>query len=314
MKKTIVVLGLLGAAFAMNSCDKIKDQIKKAETTKIDPFSVNSGDANRDIIKFNNSMVKLDNEQTRFIKNFQDAIDGLDKYIKESLANPKGYAISPIFTPVISTGMYDKIEVPKALDGSIKGQLETMNSTMEKMKALQKELSTYKEAQDWKDDKGKKLDEIRAKAEVLMTENRKAADGLFSILEKKADVAEVEILKDHPLKDQILSSKEILNLVQKIVDDSYDLDDINAYQTKFDQQYQQLEKLYNANVSKSFPSSEEAKKRSYQNFNDAVNSFLGDMRIAKRSMSENSEKLNSDLDDLESQSATVLSQYNSFVD
>lgn len=313
MKKIIIASSILVAVFSLNSCDKIKDQMKKVESTKIDPFSANSGDPNRDIIKFNNAMVKLDNDQTGFIKDFSEQLDRMDEFVKKSLTNTDVYAMAPIFTPMI-TRMYDKVEVPKVLDGPMKGQLDTMNSTMVELRALSKELVTYKEAQDWKDDKGKKLGEIRTKAEALMSENRKAADALFATLEKKADVAEVEILKDHPLKDQILSSKEILNLVQKIVDDSYEFDDVNAYKTKFEQQYQQLEKLHTANIAKTLPSSESSKSRSYQNFNDAVNEFLGDMRIAKRSLAENGSSLNSDLDRLDSQAKTVLSDYNSFVD
>jgi hypothetical protein len=313
MKKIIIASSILVAVFSLNSCDKIKDQMKKVESTKIDSFSANSGDENRDIIKFNNAMVKLDNDQTSFIKDFSDRLDRMDEFVKQSLSSSNSYAIAPIFTPVISR-MYDEVEVPKVLDGPIKGQLETMNSTITELKALNKELATYKEAQDWKDDKGKKLAEIRTKADALISENRKAADALFATLEKKADVAEVAILKDHPLKEQILSSKEILNLVQKIVDDSYEYDDVNAYKTKFDQQYQQLEKLYSANIAKTLPSGEEAKSRSYQNFNDAVNRFLGDMRIAKRSLADNASSLNSDLDGLDSQAKTVLSNYNSFVD
>lgn len=37
------------------------------------------------------------------------------------------------------------------------------------------------------------------------------------------------MLKTHPLKQQITQSKEILDLTQKIIDDSYDIKDQAAY-------------------------------------------------------------------------------------
>jgi vacuolar-type H+-ATPase subunit H len=73
--------------------------------------------------------------------------------------------------------------------------------------------------------KGKKVTEIKAKADKIIDENRNAASQLFTKLEDKADKAEVEMLKNHPLKQQITQSKEILDLTQKIIDDSYDIKD-----------------------------------------------------------------------------------------
>ena len=39
------------------------------------------------------------------------------------------------------------------------------------------------------------------------------------------------MLKNHPLKQQITQSKEILDLTQKIIDDSYDIKDEAAYKS-----------------------------------------------------------------------------------
>ena len=82
----------------------------------------------------------------------------------------------------------------------------------------------------------------------------------------------------------------------------------------FAQQYQQLEKLYNRNLENKIPSAEKNKEASYNSFNNAVNAFLGQMRIVQRSMNENNEQLMSDLDDLEREAKNVLGRYNYFVD
>ena len=82
----------------------------------------------------------------------------------------------------------------------------------------------------------------------------------------------------------------------------------------FAQQYLQLEKLYNRNLEVKIPSSEKNKEASYNLFNNAVNIFLGKMRIVQRSMNESNDQLMNDLDDLEREAKTVLSRYNNFVD
>ncbi|WP_407483309.1 hypothetical protein [Elizabethkingia meningoseptica] len=90
--------------------------------------------------------------------------------------------------------------------------------------------------------------------------------------------------------------------------------DPEAYKKLFAQQYKQLEKLYNRNADEKIPSEEMRKEGSYTAFNNAVNAFLGKMRIVQRSLNDNSDQLNSDLDDLERERGYVLDRYNSFVD
>ena len=81
--------------------------------------------------------------------------------------------------------------------------------------------------------KEKKVAEINEKAIQLIKENRTAANDLFTKAFPKANKAEIEMLKDHPLKTQIIQSKEVMELAQKIIDDSYDVADMNAYKTNF---------------------------------------------------------------------------------
>ncbi|MCT4223165.1 DUF3829 domain-containing protein [Elizabethkingia anophelis] len=315
MKKITIAAGIFVFISTATSCDKIKEKLSQQDkTTKVNPFSVDSGDENRDIIAFNNKMVKMDKAQSDYIKSFEEAITSMYDFVKNALANPNAMRFTPVSTPISTFIALEEIKAPKVLGGEYQKLTDKMISTFKDLKTLQEELSAYKNAEDWKDDKGKKIAEIKAKAYKIIDENRNAASQLFTKLEDKADKAEMEMLKTHPLKQQIIQSKEILDLTQKIIDDSYDIKDEAAYKKLFAQQYQQLEKLYNRNLENKIPSAEKNKEASYNLFNNAVNIFLGKMRIVQRSMNESNDQLMNDLDDLEREAKTVLSRYNNFVD
>ncbi|MDV3955524.1 DUF3829 domain-containing protein [Elizabethkingia anophelis] len=315
MKKITIAAGIFVFISTATSCDKIKEKLSQQDkTTKVNPFSVDSGDENRDIIAFNNKMVKMDKAQSDYIKSFEEAITSMDDFVKNALANPNAMRFTPVSTPISTFIALEEIKAPKVLGGEYQKLTDKMVNTFKELKMLQDELSAYKNAEDWKDDKGKKVTELKAKSQKIIEENRNAANQLFTKLDEKADKAEMEMLKTHPLKQQITQSKEILDLTQKIIDDSYDIKDQAAYKKLFAQQYLQLEKLYNRNLVVKIPSSEKNKEASYNLFNNAVNIFLGKMRIVQRSMDESNDQLMNDLDDLEREAKTVLNRYNNFVD
>ncbi|MDV2447040.1 hypothetical protein CMU93_05920 [Elizabethkingia anophelis] len=315
MKKITIAAGIFVLIYTATSCDKIKEKLSQQDkTTKVNPFSVDSGNESQDIIAFNNKIVKMDKAQADYIKSFEEGLKSMDDFVKNALANPNAMRFTPVSTPISTFIALEEIKAPKVLGGEYQKLADKMISTFKDLKTLQEELSAYKNAEDWKDDKGKKIAEIKAKAYKIIDENRNAASQLFTKLEDKADKAEMEMLKTHPLKQQIIQSKEILDLTQKIIDDSYDIKDEAAYKKLFAQQYQQLEKLYNRNLENKIPSAEKNKEASYNLFNNAVNIFLGKMRIVQRSMNESNDQLMNDLDDLEREAKTVLSRYNNFVD
>ncbi|SIT21707.1 Protein of unknown function [Chryseobacterium ureilyticum] len=317
MKRPLIIAGMLILGLSVISCDKlekIKDKLSQNNTKQANPFSVNSGDETRDIIAFNNKVVKMDDAHSDFIKNFQNSLEQMDAYVKNVAVNPQFSGIPPIFTPVVMMWANQEIKAPDVLGKEYQTSVDKMKETASQLQTLKKELEAYKDAEDWKDDKGKKVTEISEKASKLIKENRKAADELFAKLAPRAEKAETEALKDHPLKKQILQSRETMEFAQKIIDDSYDVKDLNAYKQKFSQQYVQMEKLYKRNMDESIPSSEKQKESSYTAFNNSVNDFLGKMRIVQRSLNEDSPELNRNLDDLERESGYILDRYNYFVD
>ncbi|CAM2975150.1 DUF3829 domain-containing protein [Chryseobacterium flavum] len=313
----MLIIGILVLSISIVSCnklEKIKERFSKNNTEQVNPFNANSGDTNRDIISFNNKVVKMDDEHSDFVENFQNSLAEMEEYVKSVTVNPQFSGVAPIFTPGIMIYSHQELKAPDILGKDFQRLVDKMKDTMTHLEILKKELETYKLAEDWKDDKGKKIADIKEKAAILIKENRTAANDLFTKLSPRADKAEIEVLKDHPLKTQIIYSRETMELAQKIVDESYNVTDINVYKDIFSSQYQQMEKLYKRNINEKIPSSEEQKERSYRAFNSSINDFLGKMRIVQRSLNENNQELNRDLDNLEREAGYVLDRYNTFVD
>lgn len=314
MKKVLIAASALMLICSVTSCDQIKKNLSQNEQKKINPFSVNSGDENRDIVTFNNKVVKKDNEQASFITKMDDELSRMEVFVKNSLANPAQKGMAPMFIPSVMLNANAELKAPDALGKDFQTLTDKMNSSFTELRGIEKELIAYKNAEDWKDDKGKKITELSEKASKLAGENRNAAKELFALLTPKADKAEEEILKDHPLAKQIKQSREVLKLTQTIIDDSYSIKDTDAYKTLFNKQYQQLEQLYKRNMDEGIPSDQKSKSSSYTAFNSSVNEFLGKMRIIQRDLNDGSDRLNDHLDALESESTSVLNRYNTFVD
>lgn len=308
----IILIAVAILVQGITSCKNINKKISGNDKT-FNPFSENSGNDNNDIIAFNNKIVELDKSHSDYIKKLNDGLNGMNTYVKSALANPQANIMKPIFIPMVMIGGYNEIKAPNTLGSNYQKQADSIKATFTEIKALQKQLETYKDGEDWKDDKGKKLEELTEQAHKLFATHQNQVDALFKELTPLADKAEAEILKDHPLQKQILQSREVLNLVRKIVDDSYEINDPAAYQTLFAQQYESLEKLYNRNMDTKIPSSEKTKESPYNSFNSSVNDFLSKMRVVKRSLSDNDKKLDDNLDAMERESNFVLSRYNTFV-
>jgi hypothetical protein len=168
MKRSLIVTGMLIFSYTFTSCDKldkIKEKLSQNDTKQINPFSVNSGDENRDIIAFNNKVVKMDDAQSDFIKDLRNSLVQMDTYVKNASANPQYVGISPLFTPV-TMWVEQEIKAPDVLGKEYQVLVDKMKDTAIQLKALKKELEVYKDAEDWKDDKGRRSQKSSEKAKI----------------------------------------------------------------------------------------------------------------------------------------------------
>ncbi|WP_409149615.1 DUF3829 domain-containing protein [Sphingobacterium sp. BS-2] len=314
--KTIYIGSLLAMALmaSCNNADKAKSGESESTIGGLFSGKDDKKEAN-EIITFNNSIVKVDNSQSSAIQTFANNFDSFEKFVHDKVQNPDGFITIPpmmIFPPTIHN--LKSLVYPDGQSKEFKPLIDQMNESFDAIKELNKEVDAYKSAEDWKEDKGQKLVELREKATNEIKKYREASAAVFAKLKPLAEKAEETTLADNPLKDQYLGSKKILELVQNTTDIAFETEDQAKLNTDFKKQYQDIEKLYKENKDNEISKDYQSKVRSYGIFNDDVNEFLGKMRIAQRELDANTPLSENALTGLENASENVLRSYNAFVD
>lgn len=275
---------------------------------------VDQNDEANEIITFNNTLVKADNSHASFINTFISYVDRVDKFIAEQIANPSAQIVAPISVPAVSINNLKGVVYPGGWEKEYQPLVEEMENSFKALKTLQKEIETYRSAEDWKEDSGSKMVDFKENAMKEIDKNREASATLFEKMRPEVNQAEEAILGDHPLKDQILQSKTIMELTQQLNNDAYSMTEPTDLKSNFDQQYTELEELFMKNKDLDLPEDYKSKSRSFTAFNDAVNDFLGKMRIIKRELNAGALPSEDNLRSFDTATQNVLRTYNSFVD
>lgn len=275
---------------------------------------VDQNDEANEIITFNNTLVKADNSHASFINTFISYVDRVDKFIAEQIANPSAQIVAPISVPAVSINNLKGVVYPGGWEKEYQPLVEEMENSFKALKTLQKEIETYRSAEDWKEDSGSKMVDFKENAMKEIDKNREASATLFEKMRPEVNQAEEAILGDHPLKDQILQSKTIMELTQQLNNDAYSMTEPTDLKSNFDQQYTELEELFMKNKDLDLPEDYKSKSRSFTAFNDAVNDFLGKMRIIKRELDAGALPSEDNLRSFDTATQNVLRTYNSFVD
>lgn len=275
---------------------------------------VDQNDEANEIITFNNTLVKADNSHASFINTFISYVDRVDKFIAEQIANPSAQIVAPISVPAVSINNLKGVVYPGGWEKEYQPLVEEMENSFKALKTLQKEIETYRSAEDWKEDNGSKMVDFKENAMKEIDKNREASATLFEKMRPEVNQAEEAILGDHPLKDQILQSKTIMELTQQLNNDAYSMTEPTDLKSNFDQQYTELEELFMKNKDLDLPEDYKSKSRSFTAFNDAVNDFLGKMRIIKRELNAGALPSEDNLRSFDTATQNVLRTYNSFVD
>lgn len=317
MKINSILIGSLLTVSLMASCNNSGSKTGESESSGGGLFSNKDDDKKEanEIIAFNNSIVKVNNTQGSAIRTFVSNFDQFEQYVKETNENPGQIArIAPImvFPPIVHD--LKGIVYPDGLSKDFKPLVDQLSSSFDAIKEIHKEVSAYKSAEDWKEDKGKKLEEFREKATAEISKNQDAASQIFAKLKPLADKAEETILEGNPLKSQFIRSKRLLDLVQETTVMAYEAEDLNKLKADFKKSYSEIEKDYNDNKGDELPKDYQSKARTFGMYNDAINEYLGKMRIVQRELDAGTEISETALTSLDNASQNALRSYNSFVD
>ncbi len=273
------------------------------------------------IIQYNNVLVEFTDHKSSYVKGLEYHLET----IKKDLDRPKDQfsfigLTSDIDIPDYSLSSIKPENPPSALSRDdrnfFKENVAVLNSTVKNIKATNKELYEYINAEDFKDDnsvKGKKLvDSIYALSDKFYAYDTKIMARLVVI----ADGAERVVMESHPLKEYIFAMKDDQKETQAFYDFiSKNAKDYRKVEPKVKILYQSMEK--NKKVHAGMDAISEykfsGKQRSFAYFYDAYNNYLICARKLMRDASPYGAVSKWQLEELYDKGESMRHSYNSFV-
>ena len=306
MKKIIFALAVVGAF--LTGCNSNGSKANGAD-------EVGGKDQANEIIGFYNDALEASrNYNKNVIERGVDYLEDADEYVQKTLKNNS--ASSPIFidtyhdfgdkskaTPSDAFG--DKKEV-------IAKDFSELKKHAEEVKKLLSEVESHLESEDFKDDKGAKFAELKQKAEAEIEGFQQVRTKLFGEMDSIVEKAEGIILEDHPLKENILSSKKLLAVAGEFIDEvvaQSEAEKVNV--DKLEAAYKAIETQL-ANNQK-IEVKDASAKSNYERLNKEGEDYLGALRKFIRDTKEKKKFDQNGFDQVDSAYQSLVSAYNSFV-
>ena len=306
MKKIIFALAVVGAF--LTGCNSNGSKANGAD-------EVGGKDQANEIIGFYNDALEASrNYNKNVIERGVDYLEDADEYVQKTLKN--NWASSPIFidtyhdfgdkskaTPSDAFG--DKKEV-------IAKDFSELKKHAEEVKKLLSDIKSHLESEDFKDDKGAKFAELKQKAEAEIEGFQQVRTKLFGEMDSIVEKAEGIILEDHPLKENILSSKKLLAVAGEFIDEvvaQSEAEKVNV--DKLDAAYKAIETQL-ANNQK-IEVKDASAKSNYERLNKEGEDYLGALRKFIRDTKEKKKFDQNGFDQVDSAYQSLVSAYNSFV-
>ena len=306
MKKIIFALAVVGAF--LTGCNSNGSKANGAD-------EVGGKDQANEIIGFYNDALEASrNYNKNVIERGVDYLEDADEYVQKTLKN--NWASSPILVDTYhdfgdkskatpSDAFGDKKEV-------IAKDFSELKKHAEEVKKLLSEVKSHLESEDFKDDKGAKFAELKQKAEAEIEGFQQVRTKLFGEMDSIVEKAEGIILEDHPLKENILSSKKLLAVAGDFIDEvvaQSEAEKVNV--DKLDAAYKAIETQL-ANNQK-IEVKDASAKSNYERLNKEGEDYLGALRKFIRDTKEKKKFDQNGFDQVDSAYQSLVSAYNSFV-
>ena len=306
MKKIIFALAVVGAF--LTGCNSNGSKANGAD-------EVGGKDQANEIIGFYNDALEASrNYNKNVIEQGVDYLEDADEYVQKTLKN--NWASSPVLVDTYhdfgdkskatpSDAFGDKKEV-------IAKDFSELKKHAEEVKKLLSEVESHLESEDFKDDKGAKFAELKQKAEAEIEGFQQVRTKLFGEMDSIVEKAEGIILEDHPLKENILSSKKLLAVAGEFIDEvvaQSEAEKVNV--DKLDAAYKAIETQL-ANNQK-IEVKDASAKSNYEALNKEGEDYLGALRKFIRDTKEKKKFDQNGFDQVDSAYQSLVSAYNSFV-
>ncbi len=307
MKKIITIALALSVSVTAVSCKKSLNKIENA-------VEKSGEDQSQAIIDFNNNFLESYKSTSRHVEN-------IIQYAEAAVKKSQGETVYSM--PMVISSMdysLSKIKgVPSGFDSDqkiIETELATYKTKREILDKKYEELKSYITSEDYKDDQGAKAlalqKDIDAEAKAFFM----AGENIVTKIKPATEAAEEVILKDHPMRDYIISSKSVMNDLDATMDvlDKQYAQGFNEAEAQ--KKYNELEKAVDVNAKKQFDVDGQQyanKKTLFENFNKRASEFLDKYRKLIRDSKAANKIPDSNIQEISSAYDSVLNSYNSFV-
>lgn len=306
MKKIIFALAVVGAF--LTGCNSNGSKANSAD-------EVGGKDQANEIIGFYNDALEASrNYNKNVIERGVDYLEDADEYVQKTLKN--NWASNPVLVDTYhdfgdkskatpSDAFGDKKEV-------IAKDFSELKKHAEEVKKLLSEVESHLESEDFKDDKGAKFAELKQKAQAEIEAFQQVRTKLFGEMDSIVEKAEGIILEDHPLKENILSSKKLLAVAGEFIDEvvaQSEAEKVNV--DKLDAAYKAIETQL-ANNQK-IEVKDASAKSNYERLNKEGEDYLGALRKFIRDTKEKKKFDQNGFNQVDSAYQSLVSAYNSFV-
>ena len=306
MKKIIFALAVVGAF--LTGCNSNGSKANGAD-------EVGGKDQANEIIGFYNDALEASrNYNKNVIEPGVDYLEDADEYVQKTLKN--NWASNPVLVDTYhdfgdkskatpSDAFGDKKEV-------IAKDFSELKKHAEEVKKLLSEVESHLESEDFKDDKGAKFAELKQKAQAEIEAFQQVRTKLFGEMDSIVEKAEGIILEDHPLKENILSSKKLLAVAGDFIDEvvaQSEAEKVNV--DKLDAAYKAIETQL-ANNQK-IEVKDASAKSNYERLNKEGEDYLGALRKFIRDTKEKKKFDQNGFNQVDSAYQSLVSAYNSFV-
>ena len=306
MKKIIFALAVVGAF--LTGCNSNGSKANGAD-------EVGGKDQANEIIGFYNDALEASrNYNKNVIERGVDYLEDADEYVQKTLKNNS--ASSPIFIDTYHDFGDKSKAIPSDAFGDkkevIAKDFSELKKHAEEVKKLLSEVESHLESEDFKDDKGAKFAELKQKAEAEIEGFQQVRTKLFGEMDSIVEKAEGIILEDHPLKENILSSKKLLAVAGEFIDEvvaQSEAEKVNV--DKLDAAYKAIETQL-ANNQK-IEVKDASAKSNYERLNKEGEDYLGALRKFIRDTKEKKKFDQNGFNQVDSAYQSLVSAYNSFV-
>ena len=306
MRKIILVLAVVGAF--LTGCNSNGSKAGGAG-------EVGSKDQANEIIGFYNDALEASkNYNGGIISRGEDYLEDADEYVQKALK--KDWANKPILVDTYHDFGDKSKATPTDAFGdkkeAIAKDFSELKTHAQEVRKLLQEVKSHLDSEDFKDDKGAKFAELKQKAFVEIEAFRQARTKLFDEMEGIVENAEGIILEDHPLKENILSSKKLLAVAGDFIDEVVAQSEANKVDAdKLEATYKRIEAQL-ANNQK-IEVKDASAKSSYENLNKEADEYLGALRKFIRDTKEKKKFEENGFNQVDRAYQSLVSAYNSFV-